>query len=40
MQVCAYKMSVLRKAITRMRKQMRITGPKGIVHLSSHKWFN
>jgi hypothetical protein len=33
MQVCAFKMSVLRKAITRMRKQMRITGPKGIVQL-------
>ena len=33
MQVCAYKMSVLRKAITRMRKKMRVTGPKGNVAL-------
>ena len=33
MQVCAFKISVLRKAITRMRKQMRITGPKGSVAL-------
>ena len=33
MQVCAYKMSVLRKAITRMRKKMRVTGPKGSVAL-------
>eukprot|EP01047_Picozoa_sp_COSAG01_P044463 COSAG01_NODE_4020_length_5428_cov_8.679677_3_plen_87_part_00 len=33
MQVCAFKMSVLRKAITRMRKKMRVTGPKGSVQL-------
>ena len=33
MQVCAYKISVLRKAITRMRKQMRIIGPKPVMQL-------
>eukprot|EP01047_Picozoa_sp_COSAG01_P112022 COSAG01_NODE_40789_length_459_cov_2.844444_1_plen_45_part_10 len=33
MQVCAYRVSELRKAVTRMRKNMRITGPKGGVQL-------
>eukprot|EP01047_Picozoa_sp_COSAG01_P041703 COSAG01_NODE_3594_length_5897_cov_18.786651_3_plen_312_part_00 len=33
MQVCAYRVSELRKAVTRMRKRMRITGPKGSVQL-------
>ena len=33
MQVCSYRVSELRKAVTRMRKRMRITGPKGTMQL-------